>query len=57
MKAMFIEPVLVLASSLLWVVVLPVAALICSGIALSDRLGTHGAGPTGINFPAPSSPA
>ena len=36
MKTTLIEPLLVVASSLLWVVVLPIAALVCSGIAISD---------------------
>ena len=38
MKAIFIEPFLVAASSLLWIFVLPFAALVCSGIAISDRV-------------------
>jgi hypothetical protein len=38
MKAMFIEPFLIVASSLLWIIVLPFAALVCSGIAISDRV-------------------
>ncbi len=57
MKTMFIEPVLVLMSSLLWIIVLPVAALICSGVAISDRIETLVTRPLGINFPEPSSPA
>lgn len=36
MRTMFIEPFLIMASSLLWIIVLPFAALVCSGIALSD---------------------
>jgi hypothetical protein len=38
MKAFLIEPLLVVTSSLLWIIVLPVAALVCSGIAISDRV-------------------
>jgi hypothetical protein len=38
MKAIFIEPLLVMTSSLLWIIVLPIAALVCSGIAISDRV-------------------
>ena len=38
MKAIFIEPFLIVASSLLWIIVLPFAALVCSGIAISDRV-------------------
>jgi hypothetical protein len=35
-KAVLIEPFLIVASSLLWIMVLPFAALVCSGIAISD---------------------
>jgi len=38
MKAIFIEPFLILASSLLWILVLPFAALVCSGVAISHRV-------------------
>jgi len=38
MKAMFIEPFLIVASSLLWILVLPFAALFCSGLALSHQV-------------------
>ena len=57
MKALFIEPVLVLMSSLLWIIVLPVVALICSGVAISERIETFGTRPLGMNFPESSSPA
>lgn len=57
MKALFIEPVLVLMSTLLWIIVLPVAALVCSGAALSERIETFVTRPLGMNFPEPSSPA
>ena len=57
MKALFIEPVLVLMSSLLWIIVLPVVALICSGVAISERIETFGTRPLGMNFPDSSSPA
>ena len=57
MKAMFIEPVLMLTSSLLWIVVLPVAAVVCSGLALFDRLGGLVTSLTRLHVPAPSSPA
>jgi hypothetical protein len=35
-RTIFIEPVLIVASSLLWIIVLPVAAVVRSGIAISD---------------------
>ena len=35
-RTIFIEPVLIVASSLLWIIVLPFAAVICSGIAISN---------------------
>lgn len=35
-RTIFIEPVLIVASSLLWIIVLPFAAVVCSGIAISD---------------------
>jgi hypothetical protein len=57
MKALFIEPVLVLMSSLLWIIVLPIAALVCSGAAISARMETFITRPFGMNFPEPSSPA
>jgi cytochrome c-type biogenesis protein CcmH/NrfF len=38
MKAIFLEPLLVVTSSLLWIIVLPVAALVCSGVAIFDRV-------------------
>jgi preprotein translocase subunit Sec61beta len=38
MKAIFIEPFLIVASSLLWILVLPFAALFCSGVAISHRV-------------------
>jgi hypothetical protein len=41
MKAIFVEPFLVLASSLLWIIVLPFAALVYSGIAISERVAAH----------------
>ena len=39
MKAMFVEPLVIVASSLLWIIVLPFAVLVRSGIAISDRVG------------------
>jgi hypothetical protein len=57
MKVSFIEPVLVLTSSLLWIIVLPVAALVCSGAAISARIETLMMRPLAMNFPEPSSPA
>jgi hypothetical protein len=38
MKAIFIEPLLVVASSLLWIFVLPLAAMIQAGLAILDRV-------------------
>jgi len=38
MKAFFVEHLLVVTSSLLWIIVLPIAALVCSGIAISERV-------------------
>jgi len=38
MKAIFIEPFLIVASSLLWILVLPFAALLYSGLAISHRV-------------------
>jgi hypothetical protein len=35
-RTIFIEPVLIVASSLLWIIVLPFAAVVCSGIAISN---------------------
>jgi len=40
-KTMFVEPFLIVASSLLWLIVLPFAAVVCSGIAISDRVEAH----------------
>jgi len=40
-KAIFIEPLLIVASSLLWIIVLPFAAVVCSGIAISDLVEAH----------------
>ncbi|MEO7167949.1 MAG: hypothetical protein ABI787_01340 [Spartobacteria bacterium] len=66
MKAIFIEPVLMLVSSLLWIVVLPIAALVCSGLAISERVETFKAASLGAKMTAqpefraashPSSPA
>ncbi len=47
MKSILLEPVLTVASSLLWIIVLPVAALVCSGIAISHRVATFVAAPLG----------
>jgi len=38
MKTIFIEPLLVVASSLLWIFVLPLAAAIRAGLAILDRV-------------------
>ena len=38
MKAIFVEPFLIVASSLLWILVLPFAALVYSGLAISHRV-------------------
>ena len=38
MKAIFIEPLLVVASSILWIFVLPLAAVIHAGVAILDRV-------------------
>lgn len=66
MKTFFIEPVLMLVSSLLWIVVLPIAALVCSGLAISERVETFKAASLGAKMTArpefraashPSSPA
>lgn len=57
MKAIVIEPLLMVVSSLLWIIVLPVAAIVCSGIAISDRVENFVARPLGVNCPQPSSPA
>ena len=35
-RSIFIEPFLIVASSLLWIIVLPFVALVCSGIAIFD---------------------
>ena len=53
MKAMFIEPFLVAASSLLWIIVLPFAALVCSGIAISDRVEALKAREAGASWKQP----
>jgi len=34
-RAIFMEPLLIVASSLLWIIILPFAAAVCSGIAIS----------------------
>jgi hypothetical protein len=57
MKEIFIKPALLLASSLLWLIVLPVAAIVCSGIAVSDRLETLVMNTLGIHCPESSSHA
>jgi hypothetical protein len=41
MKAILIEPFLVVIVSLFWIIVLPFAALICSGAALSERVESY----------------
>jgi hypothetical protein len=44
MKAIIIEPFLVVIVSLFWIIVLPFAVLCWSGIAISDRVeALHGA--------------
>lgn len=47
-KTIFIEPLLVVASSLLWIFVLPLAAVIRSGLTILDRL--EASKPRGISF-------
>ncbi len=48
MKALFIEPLLVVASSLVWLFVLPLAAVIRVGLAILDRVVVLK--PRGISF-------
>ena len=38
-KAFFLEPVLILGSSILWLAVLPFAGLLWSGVTLFKRVG------------------
>jgi len=48
MKTLFIEPLLVVASSLFWIFVLPLAAVIRAGLAILD--GVEALKPRGISF-------
>jgi len=41
MKAILIEPFLVVIVSLFWIILLPFAALFRSGIAISDRFEAY----------------
>ena len=40
-KAIFVEPLLILGSSILWLAVLPFAGLFWSGITLWKHVGFH----------------
>jgi len=44
MKAILIEPLLVATTSLLWIIVLPLAAVVCSGLTISERVAAYKAG-------------
>jgi hypothetical protein len=54
MKAILAEPFLVVASSLLWIIVLPIAALICSGLAISERVEAYKARYLSVPWPGNS---
>jgi hypothetical protein len=51
MKAIFIEPLLVMASSILWILVLPLAALIHAVVAILDQVDALAS--CGISFGSP----
>lgn len=53
MKAMLVESSLILASSLFWIIVLPLAALLCSSIAISGRVEAFRTGKASVVWQQP----